>query len=347
MRISAKDPRLVSCIATFLNNHLPSVIARDPDTVDSYRSSINIYLVFMKEKHEKTLKTLTAADFSQANVTEFKVWLGEERGNVATTINHRLADIRGFCKYMHKNKLIDDTAYEAVREVGDVVDERVIEFEWLSIEDTKLVLDQTQFSRDPIRDRFMVSLAYESGARVNELLSLKLSDIRPTDKGEANVHFFGKCSKHRITPLSKEIWDQFCKYCEAYHPAKDPDALVFYTERNGIRCKMSRDNVARILKGCEERARKIKPELIHLHSHLFRRSRAMHLFEAGVPITTIANWLGHSSIESTQFYAKVTERMKRDALKKLTESDNSVFKSDAVFKYADDEETLMRLCGLK
>ena len=73
----------------------------------------------------------------------------------------------------------------------------------------------------------------------------------------------------------------------------------------------------------------------------------MHLYQAGVPLPTISEWLGHSNIETTRFYAKITEEMKREALHKLSDSDSSVFKDDVAFKYANDEEVLKRLCGLK
>ena len=89
------------------------------------------------------------------------------------------------------------------------------------------------------------------------------------------------------------------------------------------------------------------PKLIHLHSHIFRRTRAMHLYQAVMSLPTVSEWLGHSNIETTRFYAKVTEEMKRNALHKLSESADSVFKDDTAFKYADDEDMLKRLCGLK
>ena len=170
---------------------------------------------------------------------------------------------------------------------------------------------------------------------------------RPASGGEADVHFYGKGKKHRITPLSKEIWKQYGRYCESYHPSTKPEDLMFYTYRNGHRNMMSSDNVSRILLKCETKLRKDNPGLIHLHSHLFRRSRAMHLYQAGVPLPTISEWLGHSNIETTRFYAKITEEMKREALHKLSESDKSVFKDDVAFKYANDEDVLKRLCGLK
>lgn len=347
MRTKAKDPALITLTGEFLKVYLPSVKNRDTDTIDSYRHSINIYLQFLRDTQGLTLMTIRSCDFCQQNIVSFLAWLREERGNAATTVNHRLSDIRGFCRYLVKKKAVSLTDYEEIREIEDAVDDRNIDFTWLSTEDIKAVLGQVKTNRDSIRDRFLLSVLYESGARIHEVLSLKRRDLKPTREGEVDIHFFGKGNKHRITPLSREIWKQYENYCEKYHQEKDLEALLFYTYRNGRRNKMSSDNVSRILTDCERLARKERPELLHLHSHLFRRSRAMHLYQAGVPLPTISEWLGHSNIETTRFYAKITVEMKRDALHKLSESDRSVFKDDVAFKYAGDEETLKRLCGLK
>lgn len=347
MRIKVKDPRLVSLMGEFIRTYLPVVRNRDDDTIDSYRHSINLFVAYLESENKATILTMQASDFSQKNIAGFMTWLKSERRNAATTINHRLSDLRGFCKYLYKKNAISLDEYEAVREISDVDDDRVINFTWLSTNDMCLILKSTESNREAIRDRFLLSLLYESGARINEVLSLKLLDIKATSGGETDVHFYGKGKKHRITPLSKEIWSQFGSYCDKYHTDKNQESLVFYSFRNGRRNKMSSDNVSRILEGCEAEVRKSNPELIHLHSHLFRRSRAMHLFQAGVPLPTISEWLGHSNIETTRFYAKVTEEMKREALHKLSDSDSSVFKEDVAFKYADDEDAIKRLCGLK
>ena len=347
MRIKAKDPRLISLIGEFMNSYLPCVRNRDSDTIASYKYSINLYISYLGESEGLSLLKLQSSDFNQKNIIGFMLWLKTERHNVATTVNHRLSDIRGFCKYLLKKKAISPYDFEEIREINDVNDDRVIDFTWLSVEDVTSILQSVKSNRDSARDYFLLSLLYESGARINEVLSLKLMDLKPTPEGEADVHFYGKGNKHRITPLSSEIWIQHGKYCEKYHPDKNPEDLLFYSYRNGRRNKMSSDNVSRILSGCEEKIRKDNPNLIHLHSHLFRRSRAMHLFKAGVPLPTISEWLGHSNIETTRFYAKVTEEMKREALHKLSESDQSVFKDDVAFKYADNEDVIKRLCGLK
>lgn len=347
MRIKAKDPRLISFMGEFMRIYLPGVKNRDDDTIDSYRYSINLFLTYLESEHKLTVLTMQSSDFSQKNIVGFMTWLKSERKNVATTINHRLSDLRGFCKYLYKKNVLSFNEFEEIREISDVDDNRVIDFTWLSANDVYLILKSTDGNREAVRDRFLLSLLYESGARVNEVLSLKLLDIKPTSNKEADVHFYGKGKKHRITPLSKEIWTQYERYCQKYHHDKSQENLIFYSFRNGRRNKMSHDNVSRILAGCEEKVRKSHPDLIHLHSHLFRRTRAMHLYQAGVPLPTISEWLGHSNIETTRFYAKVTEEMKREALHKLSASDSSVFKDDIAFKYANDEDILKRLCGLK
>ena len=347
MRIKAKDPNLIAIMGEFMRTYLPGVRNRDDDTVASYRYSINLFVAYLESENNVTVLTMQTSDFNQKNIVGFMAWLKSDRNNVATTINHRLSDIRGFSRYLYKKHAIALDEYEAIREISDVNDDRVRDFTWLSANDVCMILKSTESNRDGIRDRFLLSLLYESGARINEVLSLKLLDIKTTPNDEADVHFYGKGKKHRITPLSKEIWSQFDRYCEKYHPDRNQEDLVFYSYRNGRRNKMSSDNVSRILEGCEEKVRNSNPNLIHLHSHLFRRTRAMHLYQAGVPLPTISEWLGHSNIETTRFYAKVTDEMKREALHKLSDSDSSVFKDDLAFKYANDEDVIKRLCGLK
>lgn len=233
MRIKAKDPRLVSLMGEFMRTYLPGVRNRDKDTIDSYRYSINLFVTYLESEQKVTVLTMQSSDFCQKNIVEFMAWLESERNNVAPTINHRLSDLRGFCKYLYKKNAISLDEYEAIREISDVDDERVIDFTWLSVNDVHLVLKSTDSNREAIRDRFLLSLLYESGARINEVLSLKLLDVKATSNGEADVHFYGKGKKHRITPLSKEIWSQFEDYCEKYHSDKNSENLVFYSFRNG------------------------------------------------------------------------------------------------------------------
>ena len=160
MRAKAKDPVLITLIGEFLKVYLPSVKSRDQDTIDSYRHTMNVYLRFLQDTQSLTLITVRSCDFCQKNIVAFLVWLREERRNAATTINHRLSDIRGFCHYLMKKNAISLTDYEEIREIEDTVDDRNIAFTWLSAEDIKVVLEQVNGNRDSIRDRFLLSVMY-------------------------------------------------------------------------------------------------------------------------------------------------------------------------------------------
>ena len=346
MRIQAADEKLIIHIGEFLKNYLPNVRKRDPDTINSYRISISLFHSYMEEQYGITISKIKSSDYSQNNLVQWKEWLINNRGNVATTVNHRMSDLRGLCKFLNKKGIITNLDFEEIREINVEIDERVIEFTWLSVNEVNSILNASSNAKNGMRDHFLLSLLYETGARIDELLSLTIGDFRPADTGAGEVHFFGKGAKPRDTPVSSEIFNQLEIYLNKYHPVRNKDNLVFYTHYDGKNKKMSQDNVSRILGNIEKEVKKTFAQLLHLHPHLFRRTRAMHLYESGVSLPIISEWLGHSRIESTKFYAQVTKNMKREALGKMSDNDSKVFNSETEFKYADDEEILKRLAGL-
>ena len=150
--------------------------------------------------------------------------------------------------------------------------------------------------------------------------------------------------------MSDKVIQLFYKYCEVFHPALNPDDYLFYIERSGTRNKMSRDNVARFLSNYEQMLRRtdqnLRLDFPHLHPHLFRHTRAMHLYMAGMPLVLISEWLGHSRIETTMIYARATIEMKRAAVEKL-DIESPIQEISKQFKYEDDDNIIRQLYGLK
>lgn len=350
MKAKLKDPELFRQIKTFLTSYLPVIKKKSPHTINAYRDAVNLYFLFLNQYYKKELKDTCINDFNQNTIVEFLAWLQAERKNEATTINQRLSHIRGFCKYLTKKDVLSFVAYEEICEISEVKDQRVQDFIWLSIEDVKLILEQPDLSKKTgVRDRFFLALMYESGCRDDEILHLRVKDFVLNKEGEPDMHIFGKGSKHRCTPLSLNIVPFFKEYCDIYHPnvTTEQDEFMFYTVRNDIKAQMSADNVQRFMKVYEEKVKKINDDIPHLHPHLWRRTRAMHLYIAGVPLPLVSEWLGHSGEETTRIYARATDEMKRHAQRKLGENESSVFKEDVTFKYADDDEIIKKLSGLK
>lgn len=345
-----RDPGLYRLMKQFLTAYLPDTKQKSAHTIQAYRDALNLYMRFLESVKSIKLKDVCASDFSQENISAFLKWLREERGNESTTINQRLSHIKGFCRYIQKKDVLSFEVYRGICEIAEYKDERVTDFIWLTIEEVKLILRQPDINKKTgVRDRFFMALMYESGCRDDEILHMKLKNIVINKAGEPDVHIFGKGSKHRCTPLSKDIIPYFNEYCRLYHPDTEngSDELLFYTVRNGIKCQMSQDNVQRFMKTYEKKARETNADIPHLHPHLWRRTRSMHLYLAGVPLPLVSEWLGHSSIETTQIYARATNEMKRQAQRKLGDKEDSVLKDDITFKYADNEAVLKKLAGLK
>jgi site-specific recombinase XerD len=133
------------------------------------------------------------------------------------------------------------------------------------------------------------------------------------------------------------------KYLEQFHPTEvSVNATpLFYSIHRGNPCSLSTDAVRVILKTCGENAAKICPDVPdRVNPHLIRHTRAMHLYRAGMPLSYIAEFLGHASITTTEIYATTSTDMLRNALE-IADPDMA-----GEISSWKNEETLRRLCGL-
>lgn len=341
-----KDPNLFQKIKEFLTSYLPVIRAKSLNTISAYKMTINLYLSYIKTRYNKSFSEIVITDFNHKNILAFLEWSKAERKNCISTRNQRLVHIRQFCKYLMGSDMISFSEYSLIQRIAKEVDPKKDELIFLTIEDMKLILAQPDLSKNSgIRDKFFLALLYDSGCRDQELLDLQLKDFIVT-RDNAELHVIGKGRKYRVTPISKDVLKLFEGYCKIYHPDMKKESLLFYTTRNGITTKMSADNVARFMNKYERQVKQIKSDLPHLHPHLFRHTRAMHLYMAGMPLPLISEWLGHSQLETTTIYARATTEMKRKAVEKVSSKENSVFNTDKIFKYADNNEVIKKLYGL-
>lgn len=348
-----KDPALFSAIKDFMKVYAPIIRRKSPNTVKSYASAINLYFEFLSDTYGKNFFNACLSDFTRDNIISFMNWLQINRGNAVTTVNQRLAHIRTFCNYMMKNNLLAFDELSKINDIAKLDDLRKTEFVYLEFEEVKAVLQlpntKTKYG---IRDRFFMALLYDSGCRDQEILDVKVKDLNIDNPYEPELCVIGKGNKIRSTPISKDIVDMYIQYCKTYNinRIRDAEEYLFTTKstrNHGKIGKMSDDNARRILLKYEEKIRERVSDFPHLHAHLFRRTRAMHLYMSGVSLPLIAEWLGHSDLDTVQIYARATVEMKRKATAKLSDDNNSVFQNDVAFKYMDDEDAMRRLCGLK
>jgi len=190
-------------------------------------------------------------------------------------------------------------------------------------------------------------LMYDTGARNQELLDLKLSDIHFEEKSPYVV-ITGKGGKTRFVPVMTKTIEHFKKYVSVFHSELISSSYLFYTERNKKRYAMSPDNTERFIRKYAVAAHGINPEVpMSLHPHMFRHSRSMHLYRSGMPLVLLSEWLGHAQITTTLIYANADTEMKREAIEKATSKLNPLLSGETVhLEWEDDEAVIRRLYGL-
>lgn len=293
-------------------------------TVCSYKDTFRLYLRYLEDVHGISATKVSINHFDLEYLQCFCKYLEEKRKNKSATINNRIAAIKSFMQY------VAETApeYSAISKRALMLPAQKHELPVMSFitkeEFNALiqVCDTNTFIG--ARDKLMLLLMYNTGVRVSELLEIKISDIHGADSiNHASVIIHGKGRKQREVPLWKTTVKYINKYLKTY-PAECTDYL--FINKNGD--ELTRSGVRTRINKLVSQATAQLPSLREktVTPHTFRHSVAMNLLISGVDISTIAIWLGHSSIETTHKYMIADMELKRKAMEKVGSAGNSSYK---------------------
>jgi site-specific recombinase XerD len=302
---------LARALRGFFAEYLPRLRAVSPHTVQSYRDSLALLLRFVAGHHGRAVATLDFDDIATSEVIAFLAHLEETRGNSVSTRNVRLAAIHAFFRYAaeaHPDRL------EHCQRILAIPFKRssTRPIEYLEYEEIAAVIATVDRStKDGRRDYALVATLFNTGARVQELVDLRACDLQLVRPFQ--VRLFGKGRKERICPLWPETAEVLKQYCADEQIDLRSGAPLFV---NRHRVKLTRFGVRYLLRKYFERAQTATPTLVkkRLHPHSVRHSTAVHLLKAGVDLSTISQWLGHASLNTTNRYATVDLEMKRAAI---------------------------------
>lgn len=331
----------------FLTLYLPKQKCCSKHTIKSYRDTINLFRLFLLEEKNIPFTKITFELFDYDLVCGFLDWLQHTRKCSVSTRNQRLAALNAFFNYA---AMQDPSLMAVCMKVKKVPIQKTAQrtVKYMTEMALKTVLEQPHTTKsNGFRDRFFMILLYDTGARVQELLDLKRKDFC-LDSSTPFVYLTGKGDKTRSVPLLDKTILHLHEYLKRFHSEVNHsnEQYLFYTVIKGQKGQMSVENVASFLRRYGESARKVLPEVPpHLHAHLFRHSRAMHLYQVGIPLSYIKDFLGHSHINTTTIYASADIKMMREALEKVSESVNEP--NTDIPLWQGDEDMILSLCGLK
>jgi site-specific recombinase XerD len=188
---------------------------------------------------------------------------------------------------------------------------------YLTTEGIKLLLEQPDIAtRNGYRNLALLALMYDTGARVQEMIDLTPESLNIESK-PFTIRLYGKGRKTRVVPLMEEqivILKQYMKENHLFDNHKQKHPLFFNSRRE----KLSRAGITYIFKTYADMARQVNRELMPsiISCHSLRHSRAMHLLQSGVNLVYLRDLLGHTSIQTTDIYARADSKQKREALEK-------------------------------
>jgi integrase/recombinase XerD len=298
---------LLNTTQRFFQNYLRQTRGASAHTVRAYRDALKLFFLFLADHMRKPIAGLGLDDVRANTVLAFLEHIEIKRGNSAVTRNCRLAAVRSFVQYLLQHDVTRAGQYGAILAIRTKRSTRRA-VTYLEPEEARtLIAAVNGHSCNVERDRALLLFLYNTGARVSEALSVRPSALR-LDRPR-QVRLLGKGSKERICPL----WPETATALRRLIRADGSDEPLF---KNATGRPLSRDGVAYVIQKHASAAAKGCPALRkrHITPHVLRHSCACALLQAGIDITVIRDYLGHSSVATTSRYVSTNLHMKREAL---------------------------------
>lgn len=307
---------LGEAVVEFFQTHLPAHRGMSRHTIRSYRDSVVMLLRFLGQRRGCGIERLELGDLGAAQVEDFLRHLETDRHSGIATRNVRLAAIHTLARFLagrHAERL---AAWQAILAVPFKRGAQQRPPEHLSAAGVQALLDVVDRSTATgERDFALLALMFNTGARVQEVLDLKLRDVRLDAPEQVRLH--GKGNKVRICP----VWPRTAQLLGGLMKRRfasgsiDADAPLFVNQRGD---PLSRFGVRYVL---HKYATLAGVSTVHCHAlphpHSLRHTTAVHLLKAGVDFATISQWLGHASLNTTMRYARSDLDLKRQALSQV------------------------------
>ena len=258
------------------------------NTVDSYKSDLT-----------KLSNYLQNQDLSKTNIDNFFIDMSEF--NYSTSTKKRIhSSIKNFLKYINENEDyesidISDIKLKSSKKLPEVLSITHIE-NMINFYNHETYLDS--------RNRTVIDVLYSTGCRVSELCDINISDI---DLDEKYLKLKGKGSKQRIVPIGSMLYKNLLKYLNVRDTFLQNRGEPLFLSKS--KNKLDRTAVFRIIK---KTAKNISLQT-DVHPHTLRHSAATHMLEGGCDLRTVQEFLGHSSVSTTQIYTKVTKEFLEEA----------------------------------
>lgn len=302
-------------LTDFLSIYLTGQRNASKNTIYAYKDTFKLLLKYCQDVKGIAIERITINLLTAELVKDFLNWLEQERKCSTSTRNQRLAAIHSFFRYIQGEDPAGIYSFQQVISIPiKKMQKKVVEH--LSPEAIKLLLEQPdKSSAKGRRDLTLMSVLYDTGARVQELIDIKINDIRLDSPSVLSLN--GKGNKVRRVSLMKNTATLIQKYLsenDLNAHWKNQYPLFSNNQHN----KLTKEGVAYILDKYVDMARAVSQAFSkRVSPHVLRHSKAMHMLQAGVNLIYIRDYLGHVDLKTTEIYAKTDTEIKRKAIENV------------------------------
>lgn len=302
-------------LTEFLSGYLPTQKNVSHNTIYSYRDTFKILIKYCQEIKNTPAERITLDLLSSEWLIDFLAWLETNRKCSISTRNRRLAAIHSFFRYVQSEEPAGIFNFQKIVAIPIKRAKKTV-INYLTVDAIKLLLEQPdKHTLKGRRDLTLISLLYDSGARVQELIDLRVCDV--ILQTPAVITLIGKGNKTRRVPIMKNTASLLQNYFvenQLDKPWKNQNPLFANNQYH----KLTKEGIAYIITKYIKSAEKVSniiPSKVTVH--MLRHSKAMHLLQAGVNLIYIRDFLGHVDLKTTEIYAKADTEMKRKAIENV------------------------------
>jgi|LDZT01.1.fsa_nt_gi site-specific recombinase XerD len=318
MKIKRNTKELATLMNDWLKIYLPNIRFRSMNTVNAYESALSLFLDFLEDKKQISVSTLSEECFRREWIEEWISFIHTDKHNSKRTCDMRLSCIRSLLKYLSSKNVLFLPYYLDACGIDKLMRGHAKQVEGISKHAmTELFAAIQGNDKTVCRDRIFFTVMYDTGARVSEILNIRIRDLKLDDK-TPYVIITGKGGKPRTLLFSSNtviMLVSFIKENFGEHPFAD--GFLFYSRVKGRSVPVSVDAINSRLKVYAKAAHGICPEIpIDLHTHQIRHSACTHWYQDNINIAKISRYLGHKSIETTMTYLGISKEELAEALAK-------------------------------
>lgn len=324
MKNEKQNKTLTYNIVVYTKDYLKNQRKLSANTSVTYGFAFMKFVKFLKSK-KINIDTFSITNIDDELISQYMVFL-EEENNCNRTINNRISVMKSFVEYTatkYPEMLENNRKIQKIKKLK----EEVKVHEYLTPEEVHLLIKE---SKENLKYQTMLSLLYDCALRVSELINIKVEDINLRGNNSTLIIENGKGNKSRNIPLSKQMTKILKKYLREY----DVENYLFENKykttynRRGVTYILERYYHLAKIKCKDNTMFKLKP-----YCHLLRHSKGVHMVDAGISLYEIKEYFGHSSISTTEIYARSSTKHMKEIL------ENSTLNKKIATKRSEKEKT--------